>query len=267
MSDITLYHAGLSPCAHKVRLVLVERKIPFEGRHIDLMSKENLEPEYLKINPKGLVPALIDKGTVVTESTVICEYLEDAYPDNPLMPEDPIKRAQVRYMLKLVDESLHINMMPIVFGAVVRYIWLAKPEQERKELLSRIPDPLRRARQERMIDQGLDAEDVKPAVAIWHRSFAGLENRLAKSEWLAGDEHTLADCAVAPYVYAMKYLKVDEIFRQFPKLNDWMNRIIDRPSFEPALMPYVPQKQWDHISTFAEKSKQKLNLMFSQLDS
>ena len=100
MTDVVLYHGDLSPCAHKVRLTLTEREIAFESRLLNLMAKENLRPEYLKLNPKGVVPTLVHGDNIVTESTVICEYLEDSFPENPLMPSSPMGRVAVRHWLR-----------------------------------------------------------------------------------------------------------------------------------------------------------------------
>jgi glutathione S-transferase len=69
----------MSVCAAKVRLALAEKEINWIGHHLNLRAGDALRPEYLRLNPDGVVPTLIDKGNVITESTVICEYLEDAY--------------------------------------------------------------------------------------------------------------------------------------------------------------------------------------------
>ena len=77
---IELYTHPMSPCAQKVRILLAEKGLDWQAHHIDLTQKENLKPEYLKLNPLGVVPTLVDAGKVVIESSIICEYLDDAYP-------------------------------------------------------------------------------------------------------------------------------------------------------------------------------------------
>ena len=259
MTDLVLYHADLSPCAHKVRLALEERGVPFESRQINLMAKENLGPEYLAINPKGLVPALLHGENVVTESTVILEYLEECFPGHPLMPASAMGKVKVRHWFKWVDEHLHPNTMPIVFGGLARFVWLAKPEEERRTLLEQVPDASRRARQERLIEHGFDAPDVEPALAVWRQTFEKLEQQTGSSRWLAGEEFTLADCVVAPYVFIMKYLQVDGVFERYPGLHDWFGRVTARPSWDRAVVPYVDEQRWTTIAAAAGKSGPQLD--------
>jgi glutathione S-transferase len=78
-SKLVLYHAPHSTCSQKVRLVLHEKGLPFEDIRIDLSKKEQLRSEYLAINPNGVVPTLVDDGTPIIESSVICEYLDEKY--------------------------------------------------------------------------------------------------------------------------------------------------------------------------------------------
>ena len=84
---LELYTHPLSPCAQKVRIVLAEKGLDFLSHHVDLPNKENLKPEYLRLNPLGEVPTLVHDSTPVIESSVICEYLDDAYPQIPIFPE------------------------------------------------------------------------------------------------------------------------------------------------------------------------------------
>ena len=262
MPDLVLYHADLSPCAHKVRFVLEERGIEHGHRLLNLMAKDNLKPEYLAINPKGLVPALVDAGQVVTESTVICEYLEDRFQVNPLMPEAPLDRAGVRYWLKLVDEQLHPSTAPILFGSLARNIWLRRSPEEREKLLAQVPDPVRRERQARLIEHGFDAPDLPPAMAVWLLVFDKMESALAGGDWLMGSRITLADCALVPYIYIMRYLRVDRVFAEFPKLGGWMDRVSSLPSFESAIKPYVSDQQWQVINKSASQAGSILSERF-----
>lgn len=93
---LELYHHSISVCAQKVRVVLAEKELEWVGHHIDLMAGEQAKPAYLAINPKGVVPTLVDDGRIVPESTVICEYLDDGYPSLPLRPSDAYSRSLMR---------------------------------------------------------------------------------------------------------------------------------------------------------------------------
>ena len=85
---LELYHHNLSVCAQKVRLALAEKGLDWEDRHVDLMKSEHLTPDYLALNPKGVVPTLVHDGKPVIESTIILEFLEDAFPE-PSLPSLP----------------------------------------------------------------------------------------------------------------------------------------------------------------------------------
>ena len=91
-----LYHHGSSVCAAKVRLVLAEKGLEWTGTYIDILKGEQFAPDYVKLNPKAVVPTLIHDGKVITESTLICEYLDDAFPDKPLKPADSHARWRMR---------------------------------------------------------------------------------------------------------------------------------------------------------------------------
>src|SRR5258706_8764083 len=104
---IELYHNDMSVCAEKVRFALAQKTIPWTSHHLNLRAGDQQKPEYLKLNPNALVPTLVDKGTVIIESTVINEYLDDAYPDPPLRPAGATERARMRMWTKQLDEGVH----------------------------------------------------------------------------------------------------------------------------------------------------------------
>ncbi len=97
---LELYHHGSSVCAAKVRLALAEKGLEWKGRYIDILKGEQFEPDFLAVNPRAVVPALVDGGRVIVESSVICEYLEEKFPDPRLMPDDPGARAELGFLNK-----------------------------------------------------------------------------------------------------------------------------------------------------------------------
>jgi len=101
---LVLYHASHSTCSQKVRLVLHEKGVPFDDVKLDLGKKDQLKPEYLALNPNGVVPTLVDDGIPIIESSVICEYLDEKYPHNPLTPDDLVERAQMRAWMHYIEE-------------------------------------------------------------------------------------------------------------------------------------------------------------------
>src|SRR3989442_4800785 len=93
---ITLYDSPGSPCARRVRAVLLEKGLAWITRLVDLTRMEQKRPEYLALNPNGVVPTLVHGDRVLYESNVITEYLDDVFPDPPLYPRDPWARAQAK---------------------------------------------------------------------------------------------------------------------------------------------------------------------------
>ena len=249
---LTLYHASHSPCAQKVRLVLAEKDIAFESVMFDLATKEHLNPDYLKINPKGVVPALVDDGAIITESTVICEYLDDRFAQSSLRPANAVARARMRLWLKLVDEVLHPATAPVVFTALMRPMFLAKSEDEREALFAKVPDPVRRERQRRLVALGFDAPDVTPALADWAYALQRAEKDLASAPWLAGESYSLADAALTPYVEIMRNLDVRRVFDELPRLADWFARAQARPSHYVAMARYTSESHAAYAARIAK---------------
>ena len=110
---LELFHLARAVCPQKVRLVLAEKDLSYDS-HL-LTSSDLRSLNYLKLNPHGYVPTLIHDGSVITESRTITEYLEDAFPDMPLMPRSALGRARVRNWSKQIDDSLHLNIYMLSF--------------------------------------------------------------------------------------------------------------------------------------------------------
>ncbi len=96
---IKLYDFKSSPNCQRVKVVLAEKNLPYEIVPVDLTKKEQKNPEYLQMNPYGKVPVLTDDSTVLYESLIINEYLEEKYPNPPLLPKDPAKKARGRILV------------------------------------------------------------------------------------------------------------------------------------------------------------------------
>src|ERR1044072_2324641 len=98
-----------------------EKPLPWVSRYVDILKGEQFTPEFLALNPKAVVPVLVHDGAVITESTVICEYLEDCFPAYPIYPTAPIGKARVREWTKAVDEELHPACSALTYIVSHRY--------------------------------------------------------------------------------------------------------------------------------------------------
>ncbi len=126
---IELYHNDMSVCAAKVRTALVEKGLEWKGYHLDLRAGDAQKPDYVELNPNAVVPTLVHDGRVVSESTVICEYLDDAFPEPPLRPADPFSRARMRPDRRSDERSAEDPMIEnmLELPASVRKQWPYTP--------------------------------------------------------------------------------------------------------------------------------------------
>ena len=104
---LTLYHSVESTCAQKVKLVLAEKGLEWDENRLNLRRGDQFSPEYLALNPKGVVPTLVHDNVVIRESTIINEYLDDAFPEPSLRPSSPAETSLMRLWVKTFDDDVH----------------------------------------------------------------------------------------------------------------------------------------------------------------
>ena len=115
-----LYQGSTSVCSVKVRVALEEKGLAFDGEVLDLQRGDQHRPDYAKLNPNEVVPTLIHDGELITESSLILYYIDDAFPEPPLMPKPPRQRHSVRMYNKLIDEYVHNSCMILTFATAFR---------------------------------------------------------------------------------------------------------------------------------------------------
>jgi glutathione S-transferase len=243
---LELYHYGTAVCAAKVRIALAEKRLPWKGRIVLLQldgaqlppgSLSQHDPAYLKLNPNGVVPTLVHDGRVIIESTVILEYLEDAFPEVPLRPTDPSSRAGMRMWLKRIDEGLHAAAGVLMNAVGYRYRYLSMPPSELERYLAKIRDPDKRAVKRQVIEQGADAPQVVGALHRFQKVLEDIEVRLADAPWLCGEAYSLAEAAYTPYMFRLETMQMSELWEEgLPKVSNWYRRIRERPSFHEGVI-------------------------------
>ncbi|MGH7905426.1 MAG: glutathione S-transferase family protein [Candidatus Binataceae bacterium] len=238
---IELYHHSTSVCAAKVRLVLGEKTLEWTGRYIDIMKGEQFAPEYIRLNPKAVVPTLVHDGRVIRESTVIDEYLDEVFPAPPLEPADAAERARMRIWTKMVDEALHVCCAAVTFSLFHRHTVLKLPPAELEAVIQNTRDPVFRERKRAWIHKGIEAPDVKDALKFHDKVLAEMEAALSESEWLAGANYSLADVSLTPYVNRLDMLGLAAMWGGRPRVSEWFGRIQNRPNFKPAVIDWIPE--------------------------
>jgi len=250
---IELYDHPVSPCAQKVRLVLAEKSVDYQHHPVDLAAKQNLTPEYLQLNPAGLVPTLVIDGKPIPESTVICELLDDLYPEVALRPTDPFEQAQMRLWTKRLDESLHAACGALQWPMFMLPVLAKMSEEDAEALLARVPDPVRRGRQQELYRKGMKAPVAAAGVNTYDKFLADMEKFLSDQPWLAGQSFSLADTGVMPYFQTLKQFGWTELYADRPAVTDWVNRCFLRPSYQTAIGESMPATLLEQM---AESGKQ-----------
>ena len=231
---LELYHAGLTACSKKVRLCLREKGLDYVSHYVELGKFQQHDPDYLKINPNGLVPTLVHDGVPIIESSVINEYLEDVFPEVPLRPADPVARARTRVWAKLADEALGPNMI-VTFssdggiGKAARGL----DEKQLDEVMSRIP-LIERQNVIHKITRGGGFTEEEFAAAHKKAGFIldKAETALEDGPYLAGSSYSLADINMVPFMHRYRQRVVPDLFtpERVPRLCDWFDRIMARPA-------------------------------------
>lgn len=230
-----LYHNDMSVCAAKVRMVLAEKGMEWKGHLLNLRVGDQQKPEYLKLNPNGVVPTLVHDGRVVIESTVICEYLDDLSPEPSLRPRDPYARARMRLWTKQLDEGVHAATGTVSTCVAFRHQHLKKTPEELKRYFDNIPQAERRERLQKAVEYGMDSPTFAPALRRFDKLLADMERALGEADWLAGDGYSLADIAYTPYVVRLAHLGLDDMIKSRPRVAAWKDRLFARPSYKTAV--------------------------------
>ena len=239
---LKLYSFGPAANSLKPTLALYEKGLEFEHKLLNPREFEHHSDWYKAINPRGQVPALDDAGRIVTESTVICEYLEDAHPtETRLRPESHYDTAQMRVWTKWVDEYFCWCVSTVGWHRHVSQMVKHLSDDEFDEMVARVPIPeqqvkWRRAR-EGFPQDLLDEEMRKIGVSVRR-----LDDRLADKEWLAGGVYSLADICNFAIAGGMQngfpeFVNADDT----PHLLRWIEQIGDRPAVK-AMYAAVPRE-------------------------
>lgn len=234
---LTYYHAEPLANSLKSMVPLKEKGLDYTSVYVDLHRFEQHQPWFVALNPEGQVPVLDHDGTIVTHTTVINEYVEDAFPGTiPLRPADPAGAARMRYWNKFVDEHV-MNFVSMhgwhrMVGAIARGIESGEFEQ----MVARIP--LHEQREKwKTARSGFSEADLANATRKIEVAVDKVEAQLGASPWLAGDDYTLADINFYSHCGMMveRMFPEMEIGRRAPRLVDWRERVTARPAVADAL--------------------------------
>jgi len=241
-SGLHLYHTDTSNCAARVRLLLEDKGLPWESHHLNLRRRENLTQEFFAINPKGLVPVLVDDGVTITESNDILLHLEEKYGLDGFLPHETLVREEVLEWLKLSGD-IHLPGIKTHQYYKVNSVNLKKSDAEvaTYQILQTDSELIAfHARHD--TEGGFSTDEYEAANHVLHSAFSKMDSAVARHGWLAGPAYSLADISWAPTLTTLMRGGVGGAFpvHCYPNVAAWYLRISTRPAFENAVLAYQP---------------------------
>ncbi len=240
---LELYHNINSVCAQKVRIALSEKGQDVEEHILTLRGDQN-DPAYMKLNPNGVVPTLVHDGQPIVESSLILYYIDDVFPDPPLMPKEPRLRYRVRLYNKLIDEYMHNACTIMTFATAFRPNFLKMSREAWVAEINKAPLKRRAEYKRSVIEHGLDSEFVIDALAQHQKLLSWMADSLTEGQYLAGSSFSNADCAVIPYILRLELLKLDGMWARHPAIADWWAHVRERRSVKATIFDRMEEKDW-----------------------
>lgn len=231
---LELYHSVNSVCAQKVRVVLAEKGLDYRERLMTLRG-DQFDPEYMKLNPNAVVPTIVHDGLPVIESSVILYYLDEAFPNPPLMPKDLHQRALARQFNKLIDEYVHNSCTILTFATAFRPWFAGLTGEQIEARLAKSPSKQRTEYKRDVALNGLDSRYVRDALGHHEKLLKMMDASLQRGNWVAG-EFSLADAAVIPYILRLDLLKLRRMWERMARIEAWYQRMRARPSVQKELL-------------------------------
>jgi glutathione S-transferase len=232
---LVLFHGWRSSASRRVRLALAEKGLAYESRIVDLVKGEQHAPEYLKMNPSGVVPTLLHDDRVLYESSVICEYLDECFPTSPIRPADPYHRAVMRNFVRWIDEQCLPKLIVFNWSVSMQPVASGWSEQELQQRLARVPSAERREAWTRVARKPYTDDEKAEAMRGLLKLLDKMHELLASSGsgWLIGHACSIADIAAAPFVMRIGELNAPALVSA-TEVSAWWQRMQARPSFAMA---------------------------------
>ena len=200
---------------------------------MELFSWDQFKQEYLQINPNGVVPALEHNDEIILDSAVILEYLEDIFPKiNPMRSADPVKCAQMRTMMRFIDEV----PTPAIRIPSYNLAFLPHFQSMSKDEFQLLADskPLRREFLLKMGQTGFSTTDMNEAMSRLRRGVQRINDWIEQSggPWFQGSEMSYADIAVMPVIVRIQDINLSHFWDKYPKIANWLSLIQEKNAFK-----------------------------------
>jgi glutathione S-transferase len=228
---LELYHGGHTTCSRKARLCLKEKGLRYKSHFLNLRGFEQHTPLYLALNPNGVVPTLVDDGEAVTDSMLINEYLDEKYDAEPrLRPRNPLDKARMRVWTKLASDHGLAGVVPRIWPTFKAHTDKLAPTVL-DEMIGRIPLQERKERWTKVAEGGFGEKDLEAGRKAASLIVGKMEAGLGKGPWLMGEQYTLADIDLIPFVDRFAEFYGDLLNdKAAPKTFAWLMRMRERPA-------------------------------------
>lgn len=235
--SVELYHFWSSVCSVRCRMALEEKGVQWTSRYIDLFNFDQMKPDYLAINPGGVVPTLVHNGEPVTESTIINEYVDDAFDGPALTPADPLQAARMREFIRQCEDDFDAIVKLTAVKYLIPKLRNRWSDEELTKQAERRPLQFYKDIHGRALRGEIGPDELAGAMA----KIAGLLDRLEKTlegrDWIAGDNLSLADIAIAPYLFRLNAIGAAQFWSKGkrPRVDAYYQKLSARPSFQTAV--------------------------------
>jgi glutathione S-transferase len=233
---VELYHFWSSVCSVRVRMALEEKRVPWTSRYIDLFRFDQMKPDYLKINPDGVVPTLVHNGQPIRESSIINEYIDAAFPGIQLIPRDALKAARMREFVKACDDGFEAIVKLTMVKYIIPKLRNRWGDDVLQEHAKRRPTRFYQDLHSRAVRGEIGEQELAVSKATIEQLLDRLEAVLVPGPWIVGD-FSLADISVAPYMFRLAALGQGCFWsaNNRPRVHAWYQAVCARPSFEVAV--------------------------------
>jgi glutathione S-transferase/GST-like protein len=226
-----LYHWEPNANSGKPMLTLAEKGVPYESVYTDLLNFDQHQPAYLAINPEGTIPVLVHGDRMLTESTPMMEYIDEAFDGPPLSPSDPRERWRMRWWMRFFDAYFAPSLSMIGWSVFVGPAVRQRDPRELEAHIARIPLESRRLAWRKAMFNEFSEEELAESRRRVMFCTEVLEQQLRRFPWIAGHSYSLADINGFNLGYALPFTQPDRCNDQVtPHIMEWLRKIYERPA-------------------------------------
>ena len=233
---LELYHWEPTLESAKVMICLKEKGLDFKSHYVDILELEQYSGAFLKLNPAGQVPVLLDNGKVLTDSSLLNEYLEEAYPRPALAPHDAKGWYETLCWGKYVEYNLDTSVSTLGWHQVMKPVMEKRDRDKLKAAIDNIPLKERQEAWSAAIDFNDSGDQLENSRRKIGLAIQRMEETLKQGDWLMGSGYSIIDIDAFALARTLPQLVPDIVNeKESPSTMAWLQRISERPAVQEAL--------------------------------